>query len=358
MRITVIGAGNGGTALAAFLALNGHKITLYNRGKEKIHPVMITKTIKLRGSVNTSVKIYNATTDIQEAVNDAEVIMIVLPAFAHKSIAEKVAPYLKDGQTVILNPGRTYGALEFLTTLNKLNCKKDIIVAEAQTFIFASRLLRPGMARIFGIKNNVPISSVPECKNKELKKIAKNILKQFDVVDSSLYTSFSNIGAIFHPATIIFNIARMEALSDKFEFYLEGISPSVARVLEKLDEERLKIASAIGVNVLSAKDWLKYAYSIDEDSLYNAIRKNKSYQGILVPLTLNNRYIYEDIPMSLTPMLSTAKKLKIETPTIESIINIGSIMTKTDLYNEGRTLEGLGIESISKLKEVLKGGMQ
>ncbi len=356
MRITVIGAGNGGTALAAYLSLNGNIVTLYNRSEEKILPLVESKIIKLRGKINTSVRIFNATTDLKKAVMEAEVIMIVVPAYAHKEIAKKISLFLQDGQTIILNPGRTYGALEFYTTLKKNACSKDVIVAEAQTFIFASRLLRPGISRIFGIKNHVPISTVPATKNNSLKKIVKNVLEQFDVVDNSLYTSFSNIGAVFHPATILFNIARMESLPDKFEFYLEGISPSVAKILEEVDRERCAVAKKMGVEVLTAKEWLNYVYSVNEDSLYESIRKNKSYQGILVPLTLHNRYVYEDIPMSLVPISSTAKHLGMNTPTIDSIIQIGSVMTEKDLYSMGRTLENLGFKNIEELKEVLKGG--
>ncbi len=356
MQITVIGAGNGGTALAAFLSLQGNKVILYNRTIEKIDPITKNKTIKLRGKIKTSVEIFLATTDLKKAIKGSEVIMVVVPAFAHKDIAKKIAPYLINDQIIILNPGRTYGALEFLITLRKNGCDKNIVVAETQTFIFASRLLRPGMARIFGIKNKVPISTVPHSKNNILKEKAKKVLKQFEVVDSTLYTSFSNIGAVFHPATIIFNIARIESSPDKFEFYLEGISRSVSKVLEKIDEERCKIASSLGVKVLTAKEWLNYAYSIEKDDLYEAIKDNKSYKGILVPLTLNNRYIYEDIPMSLVPMLSTAKKLGLQTPTIESVIHIGSIMTGKDFYEEGRNLENLGFGDIKELKEVLKGG--
>ena len=40
-----------------------------------------------------------------------EVIMVVLPSSAHADIAKAAAPHLKDGQIVILHPGRTCGAL-------------------------------------------------------------------------------------------------------------------------------------------------------------------------------------------------------------------------------------------------------
>jgi len=221
MNITVIGAGNGGLALAGFLGMRGFKVTLYNRSLKRISAFMKSKTIKLEGEVNGIVTIENITTDIEEALKNANLVMVVVPAFAHADIAKRVANYVKDGQVFVLNPGRTFGALEFWNVLKRLGVKKDIIVAEAQTFLFASRTSNPGVSHIFRIKNAVPVSALPSKRNKLLSEILEEVLPEFQVVDSTLYTSFNNIGAVFHPATLILNSGRVESTYGKFEFYLE-----------------------------------------------------------------------------------------------------------------------------------------
>ncbi|SHH33076.1 NAD/NADP-dependent octopine/nopaline dehydrogenase family protein [Thermosipho atlanticus] len=359
MNITVIGAGNGGLALAGFLGMRGYRVTLYNRTLRRIAPFMKSKTIKLEGEVSGKVTIENITTDIQEALSDAELIMIVVPAFAHADIAKRVANYVREGQIFILNPGRTFGALEFWNVLRNMGVKKDLIVAEAQTFLFASRTSNPGVSHIFRIKNAVPVSALPANRNNRLKEVLEEVLPEFQVVSSTLYTSFNNIGAVFHPATLILNSGRVESTYGKFEFYLEGITPSVAKVLEKIDQERCLVARTMGIEPMSAVEWLNYAYDVQGNNLFDAIHNNSGYQGIIAPPSLQNRYIFEDVPMSLVPISSMAKKLGIETPAIDSIVYLASIMMNRDFYREGRTLQRLGINNlnIDEIKKLLNEGV-
>ncbi len=52
------------------------------------------------------------TTDIAEAVRDAELILCPAPAFAQPDIARQLAPHLADGQVVFLPPA-TFGSMIF-----------------------------------------------------------------------------------------------------------------------------------------------------------------------------------------------------------------------------------------------------
>ncbi|QTA37877.1 NAD/NADP octopine/nopaline dehydrogenase family protein [Thermosipho ferrireducens] len=358
MNICVIGAGNGGLALAGFLGMRGYNITLYNRSLRRISAFKTSRQIKLEGQINATVTIDEVTTDLEKALENAKLIMIVVPAFAHADIAKKVAPYVKNGQIFILNPGRTFGALEFWEVLKREGMKKEIIVAEAQTFLFASRTSNPGVSHIFKIKNAVPVSALPARKNNELKDVVEEVIPEMQVVESTLYTSFNNIGAVFHPATLILNAGRVESTFGKFEFYLEGITPSIAKVLEKIDSERCAVARTLGLEPMTSVEWLNYAYDVLGMNLYEAIHNNSGYQGIIAPPSLQNRYIFEDVPMSLVPISSMAKKLGIATPAIDSIIYIASIMMNRDFYREGRTLEKLGIANLtlSQINRLLKEG--
>ncbi|MDI3472303.1 MAG: opine dehydrogenase [Thermotogaceae bacterium] len=358
MKICVIGAGNGGQALAGYLAVRGFDVSLYNRSYWRIAPIIKNKIIRLEGEVNKIAKLSLVTTDLKEAVEGRELIMVVVPASAHREIAKNIAPYLEDGQIIILNPGRTYGALEFSLILKNSGIKKDVIIAETQTFVFASRTSNPGVVRIFRIKNAVPVSALPATKNEILREVVEEVMPEFIVDRTILYTSFNNIGAVFHPATLILNAARIEATFGKFEFYLEGITQSVARVLEAIDRERCEVAKRLDVEPITAVQWLNYAYDVYGTNLYDAIHNNQGYQGIMAPPSLQNRYIFEDVPMSLVPISSTGKHFGIPTPTIDSIIQLASVMMGRDFYTEGRTLERLGLKNISVdgLRKIVEEG--
>ncbi len=360
MRIAVLGAGNGGQALAAYLSMKGFSVSLYNRSKKRISNIIKTRTIRLEGEVQGAFEVDFATTDISEAIKGRQLIMVVVPAFAHIDIAKKVAPHLEDGQVIVLNPGRTGGAIEFHNILREYGADKDITVAEAQTFMFASRLTNPGVVRIFKIKNAVPVSALPAKKNSVLEDTLLKAMPEFEIVSNVIYTSFNNIGAVFHPAVLLLNAARIESSAGKFEFYLEGITPSVARVLEKIDSERCMVMEALGEEPMTAKDWLNYAYDVQGENLYEAIHNNPGYQGIMAPPSIANRYILEDVPMSLVPISSFGKMLGIETPTIDSIVQIASVMMNKDFWIRGRTVETLGLsgKSVNEIRRyVLEGIM-
>ncbi len=360
MKVTVIGAGNGGQALAAFMAMRGADVILYNRSKKRIAAIMKTGSIRVEGEIQGTFSITAATTDISEAVRGRELIMVAVPAFAHRPIAEKIAPHVEDGQVIVLNPGRTGGAIEFLKTLKDLGVKKDVVVAEAQTFIFASRLTNPGVVKIFRVKNAVPVSALPATKNGVLEETLLRIMPEFEIVDNTIITSFNNIGAVFHPAVLLLNAGRIESTAGKFEFYLEGITPSVARVLEKIDEERCTVMKALGEEPMTAKEWLNYAYDVQGEDLHEAIHNNPGYQGIMAPPSIANRYILEDVPMSLVPIASFGRKLGIETPTIDAIIRIASVMMRRDFWREGRTVESLGLsgKDVSQIRRFVTEGIE
>ncbi len=357
MKIAVVGAGNGGQALAAYLALKGYSVSLYNRSKKRIAAIIKTRHIRLEGEVQGTAEIDFATTDIGEAIKGRKLVMVAVPAFAHKDVARKMAPHIEDGQVVVLNPGRTGGAIEFLRTLEEEGVKADVTVAEAQTFIFASRLTNPGVVRIFRIKNAVPVSALPATKNPVLEETLLKVMPEFETVDNVIYTSFNNIGAVFHPAVLLLNAGRIESTAGKFEFYLEGITPSVARVLEKIDAERCEVMEALGEEPMTAKEWLNYAYDVQGEDLHDAIHNNPGYQGIMAPPSIANRYILEDVPMSLVPISSFGKMLGIETPTIDAIIHIASVMMKRDFWREGRTVKSLGLEgkSVEEIRSFVNG---
>lgn len=350
-KFCVLGAGHGGLAMAGHLAIKGFNVNLYNRGRNRIKPIIQRKGIKVEGEIQGFGKIELASTSIQECIKGVDVLMVVVPAYAHPFIAEACAPYLKENQVVILNPGRTGGALEFYNVLKQKKLKRFPFIAEAQTFLYASRALGPAHAKIFSIKNSVPLATLPAYWIPGVLKIINRAFPQFIPGDNIFKTSFENIGAIFHPALTILNAGWIESTYGDFEYYIKGASQSVAHVLEKLDRERLDVAAALGIKVMSARAWLYTAYSATGNNLHEAIQDNPGYLGIKAPDRLHHRYVDEDVPMSLVPLASIGDMLKVETPTIKSIIRLASIMRGIDFWKIGRTVQNLGIKGMT-IKEI------
>lgn len=344
----VLGAGHGGLAMAGHLAIMGFDVRLFNRSEERLWGV------KSRGGIVVEKedckpgfgKINLITTDIEEAVSGVDIIMVAVPATGHRYMAENSAQHLKDGQIIVLNPGRTFGALEFKQVLTEKNVTADVIIAEAQTFIYASRAVGPGHAKIFRIKNSIPVASLRAHLIPEVLKKLRIAYPQYVAGDNIFKTSFDNIGAVFHPALCVLNAGWIEDISE-FQFYLQGVTPSVAQLLEKLDDERVKVAEALGIRALTAREWLYLAYAAVGNNLHESMRANPGYRGIMAPTRLNMRYITEDVPTSLVPIASVGKKFGVATPTIDAIIFLASKLTNCDYWSTGRTVERLGITNMT-----------
>lgn len=132
------------------------------------------------------------------------------------------------------------------------------------------------------------------------------IFPEFIPAENTLETSFANIGMVFHPLPILMNITRVEA-KEAFRFYLDGISPLVANILARLDEERVSVAKSYGINTPSAFDWLLTHYGAQGNTLYERIQNNKAYSTILAPTDIDTRYIYEDILTGCVPVLCSKR---------------------------------------------------
>jgi opine dehydrogenase len=349
-RFTVIGAGHGGKAMAAHLALMGFPTTLWNRTFDHIEAIHKRGGIDLEsaeGGPHGFGELGLVTSDMKEALERAEIIQVVVPSSAHAEIARKVAPFLQDGQTIILHPGRTCGALEVAKVLRDNGCTADVTIAEAETFIYASRSDGPAQARIFRIKEAVPLAALPAKRTKQVLDKLTEAYPQFIDGVNVLHTGMNNMGAIFHPALTLLNAGWIESTHGDFQFYIDGVTPSVARVLETLDRERVTVASSLGIRARNAMEWLQMAYNTTGEDLHDAIHNQPGYYGIKAPSTLSHRYIFEDVPMSLVPIASLGERFGVSVHGIEAIIRLACVIHRTDYWKRGRTVDKLGIGDLS-----------
>lgn len=344
-KIAVLGAGNGGLAMAAYLSLMGYEVNLYDKYEQSIEGVAKAGGIDLDGVSLTGFAAMNrVTTELAAAIEGCEMLMVVTPAFAHREVAVGLAPHLEDGQIIVLHPGRTCGAMDVSHAITSRRPGLDVTVAEAQTLIYAARRHGVNGATIHGVKKKVSLAALPADRTGWVVEKINRFYEAFVAADNILETSLLNIGAIFHPAPAIFNIARIECRC-VYEHYHEGITPCVGRIMEKVDAERVAIAEKIGVETVSAKTWLREVYGVAErETLQETIRDNAVYGGIAAPKDPMTRYISEDVPMSLTPLSELGRLAEVPTPYMDMLIEIASTMHGRDYRSQGRNLETLGLE--------------
>lgn len=298
--------------------------------------------LTLRGVVSGHVRL-EVTTHIDEALEGADVVMVITPATAHRPLAYRMAPHLTPEQIVLLHPGRTGGALEVARIFAAAG--RPNVVAEAETFLLASRVEEPGTARIHQIKRRVRVAAVPAHRTATVVNLLRQIHRAFVPARNVLETSLQNIGAIFHPAPLLLNLGRVQA-GRPFDHYHDGITPGVAAVMEQADRERTDLAARLGVEVLSARGWLRQAYGAEGRDLYEAIQANGSYRGLKAPLTDRHRYLLEDVPTGLVPMVSLGKALGLPMAVMEALVRLAESLHRAEYSATGRTVESLGLAGL------------
>src|SRR5699024_6870616 len=298
----IIGAGNGGQSIAAHLGLHKKQVIIHDTDIEIIKKLQTNGGIQVNGTINGFGKITLATTSIKEVISKSDVIMVVTPATAHKDVAQACAQYLTDGQIIILTPGATGGVFEFHKILKENNVQSDVILSEIQSLFYACRLNNTGIVNIHAEKKEMPISTIPSNAAEYITSLLYDVFPQLTVTDNVLQTSLNNINPILHPTPTLLNMGLIDR-EDSFLFYLEGITPRIAEIIEQLDLERMEIGKVLKIEMKSTLNWLQIFYGVSANNIYETVQENKAYKKIKSPGTLDSRFLLEDIPMGLVPMI-------------------------------------------------------
>ena len=355
MKLAVIGAGHGGYTIAASSTLRGHEVCLYEMPsfKHNLDPILERGGIELSGADKEGfAKIENITTDIGKAIRGVKVIMVCTNSNAHKTIAELCAPYLEDGQIIILLPGNL-GSLEFAKILKEKGIKiheKDIKIAETPTLPYACRRVI-GQART---KINLPTTelAVSAFPAKDTHKVIDDLESLKGILDlypgrNVIEVGLSNPNITGHVAGTILNTGYIEASKGNFKLWKQGMSPSVLRGIQAVFKEKDAIFKKLG----GYKDY--YPFEALEEVL-----ASPTFIESWGPPDMKFRYITEDTPNGMVSLASLGDMIGVPTPVIKSFITIASMINETDYWKEGRTVERLGISglSVEELNRFLENG--
>ncbi|MGD0918299.1 MAG: NAD/NADP octopine/nopaline dehydrogenase family protein [Thermodesulfobacteriota bacterium] len=371
--VAVLGGGNGGHAVAANLSLSGFKVSLFELPQfaESFEKVLRTREIRIEGvSIDGTAKLDLATIDIQQAIKDAEVIFVITPAFGHKVMAEVCAPFVQDGQIIVLMPG-SGGSLEFVNIFRQKKVKREITFAESCTLPYGARLKGPGHVSVLINAVILPTGVFPSKKTNDVIHKLRQFYPVMTPAKDVLEAAINNPNPIVHPAATLLSATHIEHSKGEFYLYSEGMTPSVARTFESLNEERLSICKALGYR-LYHWDNLEFRnynlgeteeecrYRILNTSMDAAFGKDGIYAGIKMkgPEHLKDRYVTEDVPYGMVLISTLGDLIGIATPTHDAVIQLASVINRTNYWKTGRGVEELGLSKLDKkgLKKFLLVG--
>lgn len=353
MKITILGAGNMGCANAADLTLKGHEVTLV-----KTSHAMHNETfeyLKTHGNRITlwqegeerSACIHEITTSL-DSIPEADLIYITTQTNVHEALIERIAPLLRDGQTVLITPGY------FSTAYFLKHCPdKDLTIIEGESSTIDCRINDEGVVRV-GFRNvRNPVGVYPT-KNLPLVKDKLDSMQfHYVYLDNVIEAALHNPNLIVHTVGAIMSIPRIEKTKGDYCMYWEVWTPSVYRILDGLDNEKMNVLEHFGCERLNYFDACKFRNSLDDSMDAKAVFEEYAASPYRAkgPTVVDSRYISEDVPQGLVMLEALSRHLGLETPVCTALIEIATAALGRDLRAEGRTLERLGEENIRKIFE-------
>ncbi len=351
MKITILGTGNGGCAAAVDWALTGFRVSLFDFDAfpENIQAINQQGGIFAEGDVSGFASVEYAGHSIEKALEAADVIMMVGPAFSTKPFAEAIKPHVKKGQIIIVCPGSTGGALEVRKTLIDQVDTLDLIIAETATLPYACRLTAPGRVKVFlKLVGGLYLAGLPATKTEEALEVFRKVYPQASAAQNIFQAMLQNANPIIHPAVTLLNTTLIERTEGDFNFYEDGVTPAVGNLIEGLDKERIAIGKALQVKILPDPAMGIVQGYMQSDDYQTGYSSARGFKGIKAQSKLDHRYLNEDVGYGLVFMSELGAFLGVDTPVINSVVEIASCIMGRDYRRESaRTLDALGLRASS-----------
>jgi opine dehydrogenase len=343
-RVAILGAGPGAIAAAAGLSRRGHRVALYNRTPGRVAPLQERSGVEIEGSLgDTFIPISTITTDMAEALKDAQLVATAVPANGQRGLIEACLPYLKPGQIILLMTGCA-GSLEMAGILRLAGFDLDqTLLGECVVVPYSARMVAPDRVRIKLSSDEKPkrmrAAAFPGRNTPEMIERLDgmfHLLPKPNVLDPGL----NNPNFLIHPAPMLMNYAAVERADGKFSIMNEGMTPGTLRALDAVDAEKMALQRALGLEVLSIDDF--YRETGVGPQVYRAPGE---------PFGLNDRawdrYVTEDVPYGTVMYASFGRLLGVPTPVCDSVNTLLSILKQTDFCAQGRTVERLGLAGLT-----------
>jgi opine dehydrogenase len=360
-RVAIIGAGNGGCAAAVDLSQRGFDVRLYGRSPSTLEPLQARGGVEYEGVLGEGfAPIATITKDAGKAVDGADAVVVMGPTQAHMNIAQTVAPHLRPEQVFFAAPGHTLTLLAH--TLRQAGHAQPV-TCESATLPYICRKVTGNRVKISRKAAKLKFAAFPATRTAELAERLAPLFPALSPVPTLLDTVFPYTNAIHHPPALLCNIGRVESTGGDYCHYYEGITPSVGRIIDALDAERMAVAAAFGCQLDRLPEYFFQIGYTDESgraggTAYSTFHHSEPNRWIKAPASIDHRFFNEDIPYGLVPLTELARLAGVPMPTAEAVIALASVATGKRYRETGLTLERMGIAGldVARVRSLLERG--
>jgi opine dehydrogenase len=327
--------------------MHGHSVRLFDFDSYpgNINAIRKQDGIYSEGELEGFARIEYAGHEIGKALDGADIIYVVGPAYSTRPFAEACKPHLRKGQLVIVCPGSCMGSVEFMNGAQLSLQSDSVIVAETSTLPYAVRILEPGRIHVFlKLKDGLFIAAIPARRLAFVMGKIQDVYPALKIAKNVLQTSLQNGNPAIHPSVTMLNAALIERTGGDFLFYEDGVTPAVGRLIKAIDLERIAIGRKLNVDIMSDPD-IGYMQGYMAEATYDkGYSEAPGFKGIKAQSSLDYRYFHEDAGYGLVFWHSLAKQIGVETRCISAVILLASVLMERDYLAEGkRTMKSLGL---------------
>lgn len=352
-KVAVLGGGNGGVTAAADLKTKGLETSLYEL------PAFFSNLnlIKEKGGVllqddqgESFVEIATVTDNIEEAIQGAQVVMLVVPGFAIEAFAEVLAPVVREDQVIFLNGAAAMGSVRFVNKAKEMGIDKSFKICEANSLTYGTRAFYDEARVELTLRvHKLFVAAYPQENTEEALQACSQLYDGLVAAKNIWQVTLENGNPVVHPGPCLLNAGRIDFSRGDFWLYKEGITEHTTRVLRGIENEQMAIGKAFGFTIEDAvQSRARRGYFVNEDDdLQELFNTSPVFTQIKGPVSCTSRYFTEDISTGLVLWSDLGQAADVKTPNIDSVITLGGTMLQRDFREGGLTLKSLGFEGAS-----------
>lgn len=328
MNITIVGAGNVGTQIATHCAEKGHRVIIYGSKPERISRELTV--INENDEVIHRGKIDKATSDVNEAFENAELIFVIMPATLMKANAERIEPFAKPGMKICIVPGTGGGECAFKGCIDK-----GATVFGVQRVPSVARLVEYGKTvRAVGYRGEMFVAAIPNSETDACCEIIEDIIG----IKTSPLPNYLNI--TLTPSNPILHTTRLKNLYGDWRdgivyrsvpLFYEEWNNETSELLLKCDDEIQELCRKLDKFDLSYVKSLRVHYeSPTAEAMTRKISSITGFKGLTSPAIkveggfipdFDSRYFTADFSYGLVILMQIAEFVGIDAPNMKETLD-------------------------------------
>jgi opine dehydrogenase len=341
MKITILGAGAIGKAYAAYLSSRGHAVTIWSPSGRDLGRLSSEGVLTAAGICEGTYSV-SVAKGAAEAGAGAELIVVAVPANGHAAVIDDIVPHLADGQTVIVSAELSMSSVLLANAIKARGL--DVPVIAWATTVVTAKSSGQACVIVSLLRKRLDVAAIPASGGQAAAELCAQVFGvEFDLKPSVMAIALSNLNPPAHMAIALCNFTRMEKGEDWSSY--GGITEGVGRLMEALDRERRALAEAFGLSVRSVFDHYVNSFGVERASvgtMAQAVATARPH--VKGPATLDTRFVTEDVPFGLLPLVELGRHAGIAMPLHESGVELFSALYGRDFRSENGILDRLNLQ--------------